>query len=219
MKQDGVILLNTDLLLGKGKNKDIYIHPDNPGRCIRINARSADEHLREMNYRKSRKYRHLPDSSFLAAYYGAVKTNLGEGFVFERISDYDGTASKTVEEIIRLEIKARGEGKSVKELLRTDKAVPEVAGALFRFRDIYFKEKFISYDLRPVNCMMQFDSPAEWRIRIIDGIGSPTLIPIVNYVDFLGAGHVRREWRKFIRRIEGSYPGFLTEEEIRDLTV
>ena len=218
MKQSEGIVLNENLLIGRGKNKDIYIHPENPDRCIRINARSTDEHLREMNYRKSRKSRHLPESSFLAAYYGAVKTNFGEGFVFERIFDYDGATSKTIDELIRIEIKARKERKSVKELLKSEKEIPKIADALLQFRGIYFKENFISYDLRPENCMMQFDTSTKWRVRIIDGIGSPTLIPVVHYIDFFGAGHVRREWRKFIRRIVKSFPDFLTEEEIRSLT-
>ena len=88
---------------------------------------------------------------------------------------------------------------------------------LFRLREEFFKENIIIHDLRPTNCMVQFDTPADWRIRIVDGIGSPTLLPVVYYVDFLGRSHARREWVKLIRRIVQYFPVFFTDEELCEL--
>lgn len=218
MPQNKRIVLTEDLLIGRGTNKDIYIHPDDPARCIRINSREKDEHQREMSYRKVRERRRLPDSSLLAAYYGVVKTNLGEGFVFERIADYDGTTSKTLDDLIRLELKARERMKSAKEVPETEKKTPLMADVLSQLRERYFSDNLIVCDMHPKNCMVQFDTPSHCRVRIIDGIGTTTLIPVVCYIDFLAAGHIKREWNRFIQRILSFYPGFLTEEEIRRLT-
>ena len=218
MPQYKMVILNENLLIGRGANKDLYIHPDFPERCIRINSREKDEHQREMYYRKVRERRHLPESSLLASYYGTVQTNLGEGFVFERISDYDGTTSKTLDDLIRLECKARERKQSENEVPGTETRMPLMADVLSRLRERYFTEKIIVCDMHPANCMVQFDTPTHCRVRIIDGIGITTLIPVVCYIDFLAAGHIKREWDRFMQRIESFYPGFLTEEEIRRLT-
>ncbi len=216
---DKKIFLDETLLIGKGGHKDVYIHPQDPSRCIKINTRSDDDHKKEMSYRKSRERRHLPPSSLLVQYYGAVDTNLGEGYVFERVFDYDGSTSKTIDELIRLEIRARNEKKSVKEVMKTEKEIPPAATVLFTFREVLFKENIIIPDMGAFNYVVQFDTPKNWRVRIVDDIGSPTLIPIVYYIDFLGAGHVRRRWLKFIREIMTLYPGFLSDEESRRLMV
>ena len=213
------IFLDETFLIGKGGHKDVYIHPQDPTRCIKINVGSVKDHNREMKYRKSRERRHLPPSSLLVRYYGTVDTNLGEGHVFERVFDYDGSTSKTIDELIRLEIRARNEKKSVKEVMKTEKEIPPAATVLFTFREVLFKENIIIPDMGAFNYVVQFDTPKNWRVRIVDDIGSPTLIPIVYYIDFLGAGHVRRRWLKFIREIMTLYPGFLSDEESRRLMV
>ena len=121
MKQDGCIFLNEGLLIGKGGNQTVYINPKNPAQCIKISNGVDNDHRREMKYRRSRELRHLPQSALLTGYYGSVETNLGTGYVFERIVDFDEAGSKTLEELIKLEIQAREEKKSVKEILGTDK--------------------------------------------------------------------------------------------------
>ena len=67
------------------------------------------------------------------------------------------------------------------------------------------------------NYMVQFSTPITWRVRIVDDLGSPTLIPIVYYIDYFAAKHVRRRWIKFIKEIMDLHPGFLTEQESHGL--
>ena len=218
MKQKEKLYLTEELLIGKGSRKDVYINPKNPAQCIKINARDAGDHCVEMNYRKSRERRNLPPSGLMVSYFGAVETNLGTGYVFERIVDYDGMHSKTVEELIRLELQARKENSSVRRLLCTDKEYPRVMEVLLRFRKELFQDNIIIGDMWPFNYMVQFDTPSEWRVRIVDDFGTSARIPIMYYIDYFGAKHVRRYWCKFIRRINSLYPGFLTEDESSVLT-
>lgn len=212
-----MIQLTEKFLLGKGGNQIVYIHPEDPAKCIKLNLKDSDDHNREMAYRRSRERRHLPPSTLLTAYYGDVETSLGTGSVFERIMDYDGETSRTIDELIRLEMTAREQKTTVRELLHTEKEIPAVTEALLRFRRVLFEEKIIIPDMGAENFMVQFIRPDEWKIRIVDDIGSPTLIPIVYYIDYFAAGHVRRRWNRFIREIEDVYAGFLSKEEKEQL--
>lgn len=217
MQQGRKVILSEDLLIGKGGHRDVYINPLNPAQCIKINARAVSDHIREMRYRKSRERRNLPESSLLVKYFGSVETNLGEGFIFERVFDYDGATSKTIEELIKIEMEAREKQKSVREITGSSKKYPMVMDVLLSFREVLFKEIIIIPDMGAFNYMVQMDSPTTWRVRIVDDIGSPTLIPVVYYFDFLGTGHVRRRWIKFIKEIMKLYPGFLSDQEGRKL--
>ena len=217
MQQSDVIMLSDDLLIGTGAHRRVYINPENPAQCIKINFGDFGDHFREMGYRKSRERRLLPKSSLLTEYYGEVSTNMGTGYVFERIADYDGVTSSTIEDIIKAEQKARKEKISIKEVLDTEKEVPTAVTAILHFRKELFKENIIIPDMAAYNYMVQFISPGKWQIRIVDDIGSPTLIPAVYYLDFMGRSHVRRRWLKFIQWIQRKFPGFLSEEERQEL--
>lgn len=217
MENNDIITLGDDLLIGEGGNRFVYINPENRSQCIKIHKGKPKDHLREMKYRKSRELRHLPDSPLMVDYYGTVKTNLGTGYVFERVFDYDDATSKTIDDLIKLEIQAREEKSNVQEMLDTEKKIPLVTEVLFRFRESLFKDNIIIPDMGAFNYVVQFDSPTNWRVRIVDDLGSPTLIPIVYYIDYLGAKHVRRRWNKFIREIMDDYPNFLSEKESMDL--
>ena len=218
MKQKETVYLTEELLIGKGGRKDVYINPENPAQCIKINARDAGDHRVEMNYRRSRELRNLPPSGLMVSYFGTVETNLGTGYVFERIVDYDGMHSKTIEELIQLELQARRDNSSVKSILGTDKEYPRVMEVLLRFRKELFQDNIIIGDMWPYNYMVQFDTPSEWRVRIVDDFGTSSHIPIMYYIDYFGAKHVRRYWCKFIRRINSLYPGLLTDDESSVLT-
>ena len=216
MKDDKVIFLVLEHVIGEGGNQKVYINPENAKQCIKINIAGLNDHRREMAYRKSRKFRKLPPSSLLVEYFGEVKTNLGTGYVYERAADYDGSTSRTFEELILLEQKARETGRDVGEMLKTEKKIPGFAEVLYAFRKTLFKEIIIP-DMGVFNYVVQFDSPTEWRVRIVDDIGSPTLIPIVYYIDYFAAGHVRRRWVRFIKEIMELYPGFLSDKECTEL--
>lgn len=217
MDQKETVYLTEALLLGKGRSKDVYVHPENPAQCIKINARDDCDLRVELSYRKSRDRRNLPPSALMVTYFGPVETNLGTGYVFERITDYDGTTSKTLEELIELEQKARAENTSVSRLIATEKELPGAFDVLLRLRNELFRDNIIVSDMWAYNYMIQFTNPSEWRIRIVDDFGTSSWIPIMYYIDYFGAKHVRNRWCKFIRTIVSLYPGFLTEEESSNL--
>ena len=90
--------LNNDLLLAKGGERACYIHPNDDTKVIKILYSNLPKHNDQnklefiyMNYLKKKKV----DLSSVTDCYGYVQTNLGEGLIFDRVIDYDGTPSKS----------------------------------------------------------------------------------------------------------------------------
>ena len=215
-----LIVLTDDFFIGKGMNMAVYINPMNPLQCIKIQIGSLREYSLEMEYRRSRQRRRLPQSSFMVKYYGEVETNLGIGYVYERIVDYDGTTSMSLHDLVQLEMQAREKGFSPKEIAGTEKELPRVKDALFIMYENILQDRIILHDDDCHNFMIQFSTPASWRIHIIDGFGCRVLIPLVHYVDFFSVRQIHRFWRRFINAFTTFwYPGFFSEEEIESLNI
>ena len=219
MATDEIVTIDKSLLLGVGGWKSVYIDPRDSKRCIKIthNGKMPRDVRQEKAYRKARKLRRLPHSELMAEYYGEVKTDLGTGYVYERSADYDGATSATIEQLIQWELEARKQNKTVAEFLATEKQYPLVFDALMIFREKLFEEKIIIPDMGAFNYTVEFSAPDKWRIRIIDDIGCPTLIPLMNYVDYFAQKHVKKRWRLFIAEIRKLWPDCLTDDEAAKL--
>ena len=90
MSNPETIILSDDLYLSRGMHKWVYYHPHNHSLCIKIPYTPNDIDLsRELRYRKIL-HSQNKTISLLPKYYGEINTNLGKGYIFERIQDYDG---------------------------------------------------------------------------------------------------------------------------------
>ena len=213
-----IIYLTEDFLIDKGVNMAVYINPKNPMQCIKIKIGSMREYYLEMAYRRSRQRRGLPQSSFMITYYGEVQTNLGTGYVFERVTDYDGTTSMSINDLVQLSMQAGKKGLSVKQIADTEKELPQVKDTFLKLYEEIFQDRVIVNDPNCRNFMIQFSTPTSWRIRIIDGLGYRVLIPVVYYIDFFSVRQIQRFWRRLINHFSTEqYPGFFSEEEIESL--
>lgn len=94
-KDKQLILTEADLL-GQGAHKKVYRHPEDPARCVKICFKEDDEDIRrELDYRHRCKRTYY--SQMLPKYCGTVETNLGTGYVFELVRDFDGQMSRTLQ--------------------------------------------------------------------------------------------------------------------------
>ena len=212
------VVLTDDYFIGKGMNMAVYINPMNPLQCIKIRIGSLREYSVEMKYRRSRQRRRFPQSSLMVKYYGEVETNFGIGYVYERVVDNDGTTSMSLHDLVQLEMQAREKGFSPKEIAGTEKELPRVKDVILIMYEKILQERIILHDDDCRNFMIQFCTPASWRIRIIDGVGYRVLIPLAYYIDFFCVKQIRRFWRRFISMFTTFwYPGFFSEEEIKSL--
>ena len=81
------------LVVGVGRHRACYIHPADTSKCIKV-VHNPGEHAFQEIKRELAYYKHLEsylkDWSGLPRFYGEVETNLGRGFVYDRIVDFDG---------------------------------------------------------------------------------------------------------------------------------
>lgn len=195
-----LLVLREDLFLGHGVHKAAYIDPRDPSRCVKIVFRMPDYDLmKELGYRRSRRRRGL-SSELLPAYYGTVETNKGMGYVFERVVDYDGQPSKTLAEVF-----SGSTGQ--------DMRFPDTEHILSRLREMLFRERVIMRDTECGNIMLQrLSEDGGFTVRIVDNLGTHAHIPIVYYVDYFAAKHVKKYWHRLLDRIRRKYPDVLQEE-------
>lgn len=92
------------LVVGVGRHRVCYIHPKDPRKCIKVIYNSGSHAFQEIK-REVSYYRHLEkylkDWSGLPRFYGEVDTNLGIGYVYDRIIDFDGRPSETMDQRYR----------------------------------------------------------------------------------------------------------------------
>lgn len=96
-----ILELDENLVIGAGGHKKVYIDPRDNKRCIKILLEEkCEDWEREKKYREIRKARGQ-QGMMLPEYYGEIATNLGTGYVFERIVDFNGENSKDIGEFLR----------------------------------------------------------------------------------------------------------------------
>lgn len=79
------------------------------------------------------------------------------------------------------------------------------------FRYLLFREKIITSNMEPCNFCVQIVAPDFYRLRIMDNIGSPVLIPLIFYIDALALRHIKRYWRRFVLDLNRQYPWLINE--------
>lgn len=197
------ILLNEALLLGRGGHKDVYADPTNFTRCIKILHDENDlDWKRELRYRRSRELRGL-HSKMLPAYYGPLETNLGCGYVFERIFDFDGTPSLSFDAALARAIKENRPMDELRQMLED--------GLLKLYWDMREEQLLIS-NVEFQNFLIQRTARDVYRVRIVDNIGSPVAIPLMFYIGFLARAHIDRYWRRHVSLLRETYPDLITED-------
>jgi len=154
---------------------------------------------RELQYHKALA-RRGKSLSMLVKYYGEVETNLGKGYVFERVLDFDGKTSQ--------ELTAIFEDRERMEILLGDSA----EAVLKRFKQLCFAEKIVVSNMDPYNYMIQRLSPEKYTIRVIDNIGTPAHVPLAYYFDYFAAKHIQKYWQRFVKKYASRYPEIFAEE-------
>lgn len=195
-----MIELEESELLGEGRHKKVYQHPSDLGKCIKIMKDAQDTELeRELKYHRimAKRGKHL---SMLVEYYGEEETNLGKGYIFEKVVDFDGKPSQ--------ELTAIFEDKE-----NTEKLLGCTASELLHsFKDLCFKEMPVVANMDSYNFMIQRLSPTKYTIRVVDNIGTPAHLPLAYYFDFFAKKHIAKYWHRFAVRYNKKYPGFFTDD-------
>lgn len=176
----------------------MYIDPRDDRRCIKILFKADDvDWRRELQYRKVRARRGMA-SYLLPEYYGQVDTNLGTGYVFERIVDYDGKNSRDLRSV----------------MLKIEKEPNHdlVEHALSAFLRSMIAERIIITNVEYENFLVQMMTEVHGKIRVVDNIGTHSRFPVILYVDEFARCHVKRYFLRLLDCMVKDFPRALPQK-------
>ena len=198
------IILTDDLFLGDGNHKIVYAHPTDKNLCVKL-LRTPDDpdFAKEMRYRKALGER-ANSMTLLTKYFGEADTNRGNGYLFERVIDFDGKSSPTMLNVLADTVVYRN-------------LLPETEKLLLDFKRAYFDEKFLLAGVDPDNYLVQKISPTERRVRVIDNIGIATLVPLAYWFDAFAIKRAKKYWRRFVDLMRTDYAKIFSPEFLSKL--
>ena len=177
--------LDDSLIIGKGAHRVCYRHPLASNKCIKINHTENDR-TQEL---ECKYYKKLGPTSinwkYISKYYGVIDTNLGDGYEYELILDYDQTISLPVSEYLSAS---------------SARDVPQeiVLNSLKELKRFLMDNNVIVRNLRPYNIMFKRISPQHGYSVIIDNIGHHNnYFHLSDYIAFLARKSIQKKWKKF----------------------
>lgn len=157
------------LIIGKGRHRTYYRHPEDDAKCIKVvhyAGHGGDKELeRELAYYKVLDS-YLRDWRGIPRFHGSVETDLGTGYVYDRIVDFDGRPSQTIIERYQGRLTS-----AQKEELRT------LVEKLFKY---LYVNRIVTMTLKPYNVLCHRLSETEIFPVVCDNLGEASLIPIAS---------------------------------------
>ncbi len=188
-----MIILASSLLIGKGKRRECYHHPNDDKLCIKIVIAGDDkETLREQSYYRFLEKRNI-SWKMIAGFHGNVETNMGTGAVFDLVRDYDGAVSKTLRHYLS----------SYKEKIID---YIELSKAIRDLKQFLLKERIITMSLADHNMVFRRINEKEGILMLVDNIGNSDFIPAADYINYFEKKKILREWRRFQSNLLTDYP-------------
>ena len=201
---NNVLTIGKELFIGEGGHQSTYIHPIDASKCIKIPHTPDDGDVKkEIRYRRSCAAK-LERSLLVTKFFGTVETNLGLGYVFERVCDYDGKTGKNLRDFLN-------------ETALDAKNLQRVWTILLNFKSDFLRENIAIVDTDIENFMVQEHAPGVYRVRIVDNIGTPVLIPLVYWFEFAAAWKAKRYWNRIVDWLAENYPKIFPPEFVARL--
>lgn len=155
-------------LIGKGRDRAVYEHPDNPKLCIKVAIKKEKQSKRERTYIEHLKQKKT-DLTGISLYRGSVVTTLGTGHLFDLVREENGSVGKTLKEMIDHKNIDNGDLKNLTS----------------RIVDYLYSQNICVYDLSPKNIVIIKSKNKDWKFKIIDGLGVANSNPFVVHSSFL----------------------------------
>lgn len=184
-----MIYLSDQTPLGTGRHRQCYTHPENAQRCIKIIYNADQSGLKEIK-RELRYYAHLSrylkDWSGIPQYYGTVETDLGTGYVYDIITDFDGKPSVTLKEFAD-QCRYQHDAALLRETLKT-------------LKRYLHDNHIVTMTLKPQNILCRRISESEIVPVVCDNIGESTLIPLASWFAWFCHRKQARLWERFMQQ-------------------
>lgn len=179
-----MIKLTSNLFIAKGTERMCFIHPDNPKLCIKVSdVGIKKQHKQELTYLNFLLKKGKLPCDILPKFYGALKTDKGEGLVFERIYNEDETKIE-----------------SLKTFISKYPQHHQIETELDYLKSSLLKYKIIVRDLNMNNVLVKV-SAGNIKLILIDGFGNSDFIPLANYSDWYATRKIHRRWNRFEKSV------------------
>tara|TARA_B100000497_G_C7492948_1_gene301590 strand:- start:70 stop:702 length:633 start_codon:yes stop_codon:yes gene_type:complete len=200
-----VINLNEIKPFAEGGNRRCYIHPKNENRCIKVTYQGRSKYLKQNapwykkfrseisfddNFREKVGYSQRAlkaDDSYkwkhLAKWYGMVDTSLGQASETELIKDKKNNVAITLE-----------------KYLFTYGMTREIKQAILDLESWLRDTLILTKDLLPHNIVVGYEG-YQIVLKIVDGLGSKSFLPLEKFSDFFAKIYVERRIRLMHLRI------------------
>ena len=207
------LMINLDGIqsFAEGGNRKCYINPTNSRRCLKVlhenllenlkknsvwykrlgNIESLDDNLREEKAYKQKAISSPINSSIwdhLAKWYGMVETSLGPASETELIIN-EGEIAETLE-----------------AYLFREGLTPEIKSALSNFENWLRAHLVLTKNIIPHNIVIKKDNGL-LILKIIDGLGSKSFVPLPEYSKFFAKTYVERRIKLMWSRIHWDLSG------------
>ena len=189
-----MIYLDEKKLIGKGSERSCYYHPNNENYCIKVihtmSKRSIIRSDREINYIRKYKSKKTPFKE-IPDYYGSVHTNIGKGYIFERVKDWNGENSIKLSEYI----KEDGDSENIRLMI-------------LDMYNSFIKHRALVSDLHSGNIVVNLKNPKACpKLILIDGIGNSDFIKISDYSYYLLKKKLIRKFSRMMHNLKISNKG------------
>ena len=183
-----MIEFQNEHFIAEGECQKCYQHPSNPNLCIKIIKKDINVPplSYEIKYSKkvSKKKIKKKDYPFYSNLHGTVKTNLGEGYIFDLIKD------ETTQEVSKtLEYYLLNPNPEI--------SIQTLKIAFDKLIQLMVKYRIIANDMRSKNICCKILEDKTIQLILIDGLGHKDLIPLVNWVSFLAKKKIERRLVRF----------------------
>jgi len=192
VNQELIILSSDGPIIGKGLYCFCHRHPTDEQLCIKIPTTHKKSRKRQAAdrayYRKI--HRKRLDLSHIADNHGICQTNLGEGDLYERISDQNGEISQTVQHYFE----------------EQPSLAPEIIQKLISLGKYLLENHIMIGDLHGRNILLQILNDTESKLMIVDGIGDRVFFTAPNVFPSILRGKIIRRWNRFVNQLQVKHP-------------
>ncbi len=186
-----MIDLNNALKVGEGTERVCYEHPNDNSKVIKVTKKGVKS--REQNKIDSVYYKYLEeknvDFSHLPLCYGYIRTTLGNGLIFDKVSNYDGSDIYTFEYVLKYNLL---ENEIQKKILRD-------------LVEYIVDNNILFIDVSLPNIVCHKDIEGKYRLVIIDGLGSRHLglkFWLYRNFSFLAKRKIEKQIKKLYENFE-----------------
>lgn len=192
--KSGYLQLNPNDLLGVGCHKKCYRHPADKDKCVEIvyTKEGLKDIKREKRYRRYMAQHPEFDYSMLPVFYGECETNMGHGYIYERIVQPDGSVCPTFRDYFQHPERLQNEF----DLL---------VSKMKQLKQDMLTNEIITMNITEENIAVQTYGN-DIRIRLLSDLGSSFFLPIDYEFRSMRLRRVERHWQKMCDKFIELFP-------------